>query len=161
MLPFFALGIAGEGSAFENCRADLIDGCKDVVDADPGRSRRESGAVRSDLFFPAIRWKKERFVVLGDLCAELSLIISLRALGVGLDGRGARLVFEVKAELRDEGNSVPLLLTYESSRLVTGRRGYGWLISARPSGSLMSSLLRLCRCPGSLSLCEPLPDLFD
>jgi hypothetical protein len=85
--------------------------------------------------------------VLGDLWASmLSLETSEKALGVGLEGRAERLVLELRAELRAEGYVrfwFWRMLNDESSRLVTGRRGYGWLMSARGSGALLSSLLLL------------------
>ena len=67
----------------------------------------------------------ERFVAPGDLCVIVSRLISLCALGVGLDERGTRVVLEVKAELSAEGIwcSLRLTLIDESSRLVTGRKG--------------------------------------
>jgi hypothetical protein len=68
----------------------------------------------------------EDLLVLGDLCANAESFrdISLRALGVGLDGRGTRLVFEAKAELSAEGYCWSRrMLIDESSRLVWGRSG--------------------------------------
>jgi hypothetical protein len=83
--------------------------------------------------------------VLGDLCDVGSLDTVLYALGVGLAGRGARLDLP---EPNDEdcccGRSRRMLYE-DSSRLVVGLMGYGWLISTRPgvSADLLSSLLRL------------------
>jgi hypothetical protein len=68
-----------------------------------GRSLNASGTPRSCLSFRVRREKIERgLLVLGDLCAEGSRDISLNALGVGLDGRGARLVFDPNAVLMDD-----------------------------------------------------------
>jgi hypothetical protein len=113
--------------------------------ADVGRSFGESGAGRSPLSLRVSREKIPRaaLLVLGDLCDPGSRDMSLNALGVGLDGLGAKLVLDPKAALRAEGYCRSCRKLYvESSRLVTGLSGYGWLISARPSGGL-SSLLRL------------------
>ena len=59
--------------------------------------------------------------VLGDLCARVESFrdISLSALGVGLEGRGTRLVLEAKAELNADGYCwFWRKLSDESSRLV-------------------------------------------
>jgi hypothetical protein len=83
-------------------------------------------------------------VVLGDRCATtVSRVISEKELGVGLEGRAERLVLELRAELSaDVYVEFWRALYDESSRLVTGRKAYGWLMSARDS-ALLSSLLFL------------------
>jgi hypothetical protein len=105
-------------------------GFREVAEAVAAAARflRASGAaVRSalSLSFPRSRAKKpcEDLLVLGDRCACLSSrVISEYELGVGLDGRPKRLVFEAKAELRAEG-WFGRTLYVESSRLVVGRSG--------------------------------------
>jgi hypothetical protein len=150
--------ICGDASGLAS-RAVLIEGFREVAEAVPAATkflRLSCGSVRSDLSLslPRKRAKKpcDVLLVLGDRCAILSsLVISEYELGVGLEGRPRRLVLEANAELRAEGwfERTPY---EESSRLVVGRNWY-WLMSARPSGALFSSLLPLCRwpVPGSLT----------
>lgn len=103
MLGFFAK-VPGEGSG-RGKLADLTDGCNETWEAFALAFLRWSGYERSDLsfLFPRKRSKMEIFLdVLGEE-AEASRDISLKELGVGLDGRGIRLARELSATLSAEG----------------------------------------------------------
>lgn len=124
----FVMAMAcGEGSILAD-RAVLMEGLREVVEAVPTELRLlrlSFCATRSgfSLSLPRNRAKKpwDGLLVLGDRWAILSSRgMSEKELGVGLEGRPSRLVFEAKAELRADG-WFRRALCGASSRLVVGR----------------------------------------